>query len=200
MAKKPKYECNPEEWVDLFADEFFRFAMFRVKSKEVAEDLVQETFLSGLKALEKFRRDCPEKSWLYNILRNKIIDHFRKKANQEIKHSNALTEVDEEVFYQTFFTHKGKMAGHWQDSAAPQHWEISADTILERQEFMEFLMLCMSLLPNTWSKVFSLKNIEDYSSNEICKELELTPSNLWTIVHRAKLQLRSCLEKKWQNQ
>jgi len=68
---------------------------------------------------------------------------------------------------------------------------------MEDKEFMEFLILCLSYLPETWSKVFSLKNIEDYTTKEICKELDITPSNLWTIIHRAKLQLRSCLEKNW---
>lgn len=70
---------------------------------------------------------------------------------------------------------------------------------MEREEFMKFLMLCLSYLPETWSKVFSLKNIDEYSTKEICKELDITPSNLWTIIHRSKLQLRGCLEKRWQD-
>ena len=169
--------------------------MFRVKNREIAEDLVQDTFLSGLSSLDKFRRDCPEKSWLYNILRNKIIDHFRKKVNQEIKQSTSVIELDEEAFFNRFF----KKDGHWKDTLAPANLEISVDQRLEREEFMEFLMLCLTYLPETWSKVFSLKNIEEYSTKEICKELEITPSNLWTIIHRSKLQLRACLEKRWQD-
>ena len=195
MAEKEKYVCNPEIWVDEYSDAFFRFAMYRVKSREIAEDLVQETFLSGLKSLEKFRRDCPEKSWLYNILRNKIIDHFRKKTNQEIKQSSAVVETDDDSFYGQFF----KKEGQWNNEASPENWDISADKIMEQEEFMQFLMLCLSLLPETWAKVFSLKNIDDFSTNEICKELDITPSNLWTIIHRSKLQLRGCLEKRWLN-
>lgn len=193
VAKKQKYTCNPEIWVDEFSDEFFRFAIIRVKNREVAEDLVQDTFLSGLKALANFRNDCPEKSWLYNILRNKIIDHFRKKTNQEIKQSSISSETSEEVFFNRYFQNDG----HWQNEKSPLNWNVAADKIMEREEFMQFLMLCLSLLPKTWSKVFSLKNIEDYTSKEICKELGITPSNLWTIIHRSKLQLRGCLEKRW---
>jgi len=195
VAKKDKYSCNPEIWVDQFADEFFRFAMYRVKNREVAEDLVQETFLSGLKSLQGFRRDCPEKSWLYNILRNKIIDHFRKKTNQEIKRSSSFDENDDDTFYGRFFNKDG----NWTSNISNENWDLSADKIMERQEFMQFLMLCLSLLPETWSKVFSLKNIDDFSTKEICKELGITPSNLWTIIHRSKLQLRGCLEQRWQN-
>ena len=199
MAEKQKYDCDPNVWVDEYSNEFFRFAMYRVKNREVAEDLVQETFLSGLNALNKFRRDCPEKSWLYNILRNKIIDHFRKKTNQEIKRSSSMVETDDDSFYNQFFRKEGKGVDHWTENASPGNWDTSADNLLEKEEFMQFLMLCLSLLPETWEKVFSLKNIEDLPTKEICKELNITSSNLWTIIHRAKLQLRGCLEKRWLN-
>lgn len=199
MSNDEKYACDPNMWVNEYSDEFFRFTIYRVKNREVAEDLVQETFLSGLKALDNFRRDCPEKSWLYNILRNKIIDHFRKKTNQEIKRSSASAELDDDSFYHVYFKKEGKGANHWEENSMPEKWDVSADLLLEREEFMEFLMLCISLLPETWGKVFSLKNIEELTTNEICKEIGITPSNLWTIIHRAKLQLRGCLEKRWKN-
>jgi len=199
VVEKQKYTCNPENWVDQFSEEFYRFAMYRVKNSHVAEDLVQETFLAGLKSLENFRRDCPEKSWLYNILRNKIIDFHRKKTNQEVKHSSSPVDSDEDSFFHRFFQSEGKTAGKWNDAAIPQSMDTPADLLLEREEFMQFLILCISLLPETWAKVFSLKSIEELSSKEICKELKITPSNLWTIIHRAKLQLRDCLEKRWQD-
>jgi len=199
VTNQQKHPCNPNIWVDEYSDEFFRFAMYRVKNREVAEDLVQETFLSGLNGLDRFRHDCPEKSWLYNILRNKIIDHFRKKTNQEIKRSSTSQEIDDDTFFYQYFKKEGKGANHWNESAAPKDMDISPDQLMEREEFMQFLLLCLSLLPETWEKVFTLKNIEDLTTPEICKELNITSSNLWTIIHRAKLQLRDCLEKRWQD-
>lgn len=196
MSDQNKYVCNPTKWVDDFADELFRFAVGRVKDHAVAEDLVQDAFLSALNSLDNFRGDCSEKSWLYNILRNKIIDHYRKKTNQELKQDNA-DSVNEEAFFNRFFHDTGKNHNHWMSKSSPKKWAASADSIMEDKEFMEFLILCLSYLPETWSTVFSLKNIEDYTTKEICKELDITPSNLWTIIHRAKLQLRSCLEKNW---
>jgi RNA polymerase sigma-70 factor (ECF subfamily) len=198
VSENQKYNCEPENWVNQYSNELFRFAISRVNSREIAEDLVQDTFLSGLKSVKNFRGDCHEKSWLYNILRNKIIDHYRKKTNQEVKQSSLSTDSEEdkeETFYNRFFSDEG----HWDKNSTPQNWGITADKLMEREEFMQFLMLCLSLLPETWSKVFSLKNIEEYSTKEICKELDITPSNLWTIIHRAKLQLRGCLEKRWMN-
>lgn len=197
VTDKPKYTCNPKIWVDNYSDELFRFTVTRVKSREIAEDLVQDTFLSGLKSRESFRGDCHEKSWLYNILRNKIIDHYRKKANQEIRESNISDDSEDEQFFQQFFQQAGKWEGHWKKEARPDNWGATADKLMENEEFMQFLMLCLSLLPEMWSKVFSLKNIDEYSTKEVCKELDITPSNLWTIIHRAKLKLRGCLEKRW---
>ncbi len=197
MAEPVKHTCNPEQWVTAYSDEFFRFAMFRVKKREVAEDLVQDTFLSGLGALPRFRGDCTEKSWLYNILRNKIIDHFRKKVNQEIKKSDALSDMDDETFFSFFFHKDGSKLGEWKEDVSPKKWELAADSIMEKEEFMEILHYCLARLPEVQSKVFSLKNIEEFTTKEICKELGLTASNLWTIIHRAKLQLRGCLENRW---
>ncbi len=199
MGNANKYSCNPKEWVQSYSNELFRFALLRVNNREIAEDLVQETFLSGLKARDKFRLDCSEKSWLYNILRNKIIDHYRKKTNKEIKQSASSLEVDDDSFFNHFFQQEGKYKNHWNDGSAPGDFELPADSLFEREEFMEILKICLSRLPEQWAKVFSLKNIDEYSSKEICKELQLTSSNLWTIIHRAKLQLRGCLETKWLN-
>lgn len=199
MGEKQQYSCDPAQWVKQYSEEFFRFCLHRVNNHQVAEDLVQDTFLSALKSVDKFRGDCPEKSWLYNILRNKTIDHFRKKTNQEVKQSNSVYDLDNDAFLNRYFNPEGKFVNHWADDAGPNRWDVSADTIMESEEFMRFLMLCLSLLPETWSKVFSLKNIEEYTTKEICKELDITPSNLWTIIHRAKLQLRSCMEKRWLN-
>lgn len=81
----------------------------------------------------------------------------------------------------------------------PKMGILTADKSMECEELMYFLMRCISLLPKNWAKVFSYKNIEGSSTKKICKELNITPSNLWTIIHRAKLQLRGCLEKRWQN-
>src|SRR5680860_1456080 len=77
----------------------------------------QETFLSALKSIDKFRRDCPEKSWLYNILRNKIIDYYRKKTNQEIKRSSSNVESDDDSYYGHYFSKDAGTAGSWNESA-----------------------------------------------------------------------------------
>ncbi len=195
MAQANTYSCDPQCWVEAYADELYRYAFSRLNKHEQAEDVVQETFLSALKNLKNFRRDCAEKTWLYNILKNKITDQYRKNG-REISESSNSQETENNHFYDHYFRPDGKYIKHWKSEAMPTEWSLSADTSLLNDEFMLILQDCLSYLPEKQAEVFRLKNIEDLSSKEICKELTVSASNLWVIIHRAKLQLRECLEKK----
>lgn len=195
MAKNNNHQCNTSAWVESYSDMLFRYAFLRVNNREEAEDLVQETFLSGIKGVDGFRGDCTEKTWLFNILNRKIIDYYRKKSTQASKKQVSIEE-DPDLFFNTFFNEKGK-TGHWRDDSGPHDWGKQADADLESTEFMTVLQWCMSRLPELWSSVFRMKNLEEKENKEICKDLSITTSNLWVIIHRSKLQLRSCLEKQW---
>lgn len=194
MSNQPEHTCNPEKWVDQYSDQLYRFALVRINNKQLAEDMVQDTFVSALGRIRGFRGDCTEKSWLYTILRNKIIDYYR---SSEKKMSSKFYDLDDETGTDRFFYVEGKNEGGWVAERAPSTFHEAADQPLEREEFMKILELCMEFLPVKWSQVFRLKNMEELNSNEICKELAITPSNLWVIIHRAKLQLRECMEDKW---
>ncbi|HKJ42382.1 MAG TPA: sigma-70 family RNA polymerase sigma factor [Sunxiuqinia sp.] len=198
MTESTQYRCDPDGWVKAYADELFRFAYFRVNNHEQAEDLVQETFLSALNSLGKFRNDCTEKTWLYNILKNKIIDFYRKNGSSPIQKTKVRNTETDEDFFNHFFNYDAPNQAHWNPSAAPNEWAVPADDLLVKAEFMLILQTCLSYLPETQADVFRLKNIDDLKTDEICKELNISSSNLWVLIHRAKLQLRECLEKNWQ--
>ena len=179
----------PAEWPARFGDELYRFALGRVSDSDVAEELVQETFLSALSSLATFRAEASERTWLFVILRRKIIDHYRRQARAPHVGLDALddggaTEVD-------YFNPTN---GHWTGPQVPASW-LRADAALEQQELHEILRLCQERLPPQQGAVFAMRFVEELSAEEICQELGLTSSNYWVIVHRAKLQLRRCLEK-----
>lgn len=198
MAKQAKHTCKPEKWVDNYADEFLRFTILRVSSKDEAEDLVQETFFSALKSRANFRGDSSEKTWLYNILKNKIIDHYRKHKNKPVNSGNLSSEDDEnDNFFERFFIESGAKEGAWNMNNAPgKYGDITTDPI-EKEEFLSILNSCIERMPDLWQNIFKMKYFLELSGKEICKENEITSSNLWVIVHRSKLQLRGCLEKNW---
>ncbi len=186
---------EPGKWAERYADYLLRFALIRISRHEVAEDLVQETFLSALKSKDSFLANSSEKTWLTSILKNKIVDYYRKKSTQN--ELNIFDKDSKDDFMNHFFENEGKYEGHWTETASPRNWKKDLDTTVEREEFQNILRHCLRKLPEKTAAVFTLKNMEDLESEEICKELNITPSNYWVMMHRAKLGLRECIEKNW---
>ena len=83
---------NPKEWVKNYSDTLYRFAALRVNDEETAKDLIQETFLAALRNAESYRGEISEKNWLFTILKNKIIDHYRKKASTLVSEIEGLLD------------------------------------------------------------------------------------------------------------
>jgi len=183
-----KHELRPELWVDAHGDYLYNFAWSRVQSKETAEDIVQETFISALKAKGSFRGDSTELTWLLSILKRKVIDFYRKKST---KKEFAAAHFDKP------FQDENGMQGHWIMERAPKDWQRETRAPTRQGEFQEIMALCLSLLPEKWRAVFVLKVMEEINSDEVCKEIGCSTSNLWVILHRARLKLRECIENKW---
>lgn len=181
-------ELHPQNWVENHGDYLYNYAYNRVQSKELAEDLVQDTFIAALKAAESFRGKSTEITWLISILKRKVIDHYRKSST---KKEVSATE------YISPFQKDGLYEGHWNMDRAPKHWPSEMEDPLLQEEFRNILETCLSLLPEKWKAVFVLKFIEEVESDEVCKELSCTPSNFWVILYRTRLKLRECIENKW---
>lgn len=193
QVDKPVKGLEPDKWVARYSDALYAFAMMRLRRSEVAEDLVQDTFVSAYKAKDSFLANASEKTWLISILKRKIIDYYRKKSTQN--ELNVFDKDTDDEFMSNFFDRAG--SGHWAEGGQPQQWGKDFETSVESHEFQEILQKCLGKLPQKSAAAFTLKNMDDLSSEEICKELGITPSNYWVLMHRAKLQLRECLEKNW---
>ena len=186
---------NPSNWVALYSDYLFNYAISRIQSKETALDLVQETFLAALKSKDNFRGESSEKTWLTSILKRKIIDLYRKKSSQ--KEDNDTYEKLQATGFESPFQEGNEGNGHWHPESRPGDWHADDGFSIESEEFQKILGECLSKLPDKWAACFSLKVIEEEITEIVCKELNITPSNLWVILHRARLQLRECMEKQW---
>ncbi|SEW36194.1 RNA polymerase sigma-70 factor, ECF subfamily [Chitinophaga arvensicola] len=189
-VQKSMTSCNPKEWVKLYADDLFKFACSKVADSAQAQDLVQDTFLSGLQAMAQFRGDSSEKTWLMAILKNKIIDYYRKPAKTVFPLDSITSDSDP---LSLFFNEKG----HWRKEMAPKAWTTDIQDGIRQHEFTRILRACMDKLNGIGKTLFQQKFLEEKKSADICKDLAITPSNYWVIIHRAKLQLRACLEKNW---
>ena len=178
---------DPEKWVDLHGNALYRFALLRLRDPKLAEDAVQETLLAALQARDRFSGASSERSWLIGILKHKVIDAFRKISREsQIEDAAQFEDEMEGVFDEN---------GHWKrDETGPAEWNADPDRLLERKEFWVALDRCLSKLPARMAHVFSLREIDDVSSEEVCAALNISASNLWVLMHRARMQLRKCLE------
>ncbi len=184
------HQLFPDTWIDKYSDMLYRYAFPRVNDDAVAKDLVQDTFLAAWRNFDNFKGEISEKNWLYTILKNKIIDHYRKASTRL---TESLPNIsDDEDSIDSFDN-----GGRWLKDAAPQPWNIDYNKPLQSKEFFEVLRKCKNQLKEMQNIVFTLKYLEGMKSEEICKALNITPSNYWVLLHRAKVQLRTCLEKNW---
>ncbi len=195
--KSSKVELIPENWIKDYGDYLYNYAFVRLNDKDAAIDLVQDTFVAALKAMGAFEGRSSEKTWLFSILKRKIIDHYRKAGrNKELKlvDKNFSNSENSDL---PFYGDENVMQGSWKADRVPQDWKMSPDSAVENEELSEILKQCISSLPEKWESVFTLKLIDELSTDQICKEMDITSSNLWVILHRAKLQLRECVSTKW---
>ena len=182
---KGMIDINLKSWVDEFTDALYKWAYYKTSSVETAEDLVQETFLVAAEKLSSFKGESTPKTWLFSILNHKIIDYYRKKVNKPIN-------VENDIVANSF-----DKEGSWQQSQRPHSWHEEENHLLDDNEFQQILQKCMDALPEQWNTCVKLKYFTEKSGAEICQELDIAPTNFWQIVHRAKLQLRNCVDNKW---
>lgn len=184
--ERPK-STDPGGWVDRYGDYLFRYAMLRVRSRATAEDLVQETFLAALAHREAFSGDSSEATWLIGILKHKILDLFRQRSREAPGEEGDLRDSpDVGAFDGT---------GHW--ISGPAEWGGNPATLYRQKDFLDQFSICLSELSRNHADAFTLREIEGLGTEEICKVLGVSETNLWVILHRARMQLRKCLEARW---
>ena len=179
------HSLNPNFWVANYSDELFGFAFIRVNDEETARDLIQDTFLSALRNQESFKGEISEKNWLYLILKNKVIDHYRKNAK------TPLTRIYDQQSEDEFFDE----SGHWKKESLPNPFNQAVNNQQHSFEFYEILEKCKRKLSELQLNLFSMKFLDEIESEEICKELDISSSNYWVLIHRIKLKIRKCIEK-----
>ncbi|HWE37727.1 MAG TPA: sigma-70 family RNA polymerase sigma factor [Isosphaeraceae bacterium] len=180
---------DPERWVERHGDAMFRFAMARLRDPSAAEEVVQETLMDALKMMARggFAGRSSERTWLIGILRHKVVDHLRR-ARREAPSGDAadLERVESESF---------DRRGFWR--RRPAGWGPDPASAVERDEFLGVFGCCLDAMPPSLAETFRLRELDGLTGEEVCQILEITPTNLWARLHRARLSLRRCLEDRW---
>lgn len=181
-------QIDPTIWVDEYGDFLFRYANSRLRDPNAAEEVVQETFLAGVRYSAQFAGKSSELGWLTGILKRKIIDFVRARN----KHSKASAYEDEHDPSAQLFDN----LGNWKPGAI--NWSTSPGERIELEELKGVVQSCLETIPKNQADVFVLSVMEEMDSDSICEELDITPQNMWVRMHRARLGLAKCVGSKWQ--
>lgn len=176
-----KNELNPEYWVKTYSDALIRFAVKRTGDFDLSKDLVQDTFLAALTGLDSYKGEISEKNWLYLILKRKIIDYFRKNYSAKFK------SIDDD---ESFFDENGM----WKSNLMPEPWTSEQNEKFENDELLGIIDKCVNKLKEIQRSVFILKYMDDEDSDRICNELNISNNNFWVLLHRARLNVRNCVD------
>lgn len=178
---------DPELWVDSYGDYLYRYAFSRLRDANAVEEVVQETFLAGIRYRDQFSGRGSERAWLLGILKRKIVDHIRLRA----KFDRAASYEDEHDPSNQLFDEKG----NWRHDAVT--WSPRADQDVTSHELWEVVRNCLDHIPPGQADVFVLSVMEEMDTDEICREMDITPASFWTRMHRARLALSKCVGSRW---
>ncbi len=160
-----------------------RYARLQLRDSHAAEDAVQDALLAALAGEQGFAGRSNLRTWLTGILKHKIVDAIRKAAREQ-----PLPE-DEDGLDGLF-----DQSGHWIDP--PQEWR-NPEASLEASQFFARLEECLARLPAKTARAFMMREHLGLETAEICKELAVTATHCWVLLHRARLGLRECLQTNW---
>lgn len=183
-AQVPESSAN---WLEEHGAALYRHAIVLTRDPHRAEEAVQETLLAALQARERFVGRASVRTWLISILKHKVIDMFRQASRETSLEE--LNQNEEENEPDPFTAD-----GHWRNR--PSDWG-KPDELLERSQFLAILQRCIDALPQRLARLFWLREVMEEDTGTICEEMAITPTNLWTMLYRARMGLRECLDRNW---
>ncbi|HCZ9271441.1 MULTISPECIES: sigma-70 family RNA polymerase sigma factor [unclassified Vibrio] len=177
-------------FISKIREEMLKFARLQLRDEGMAEDAVQEALLAAHRNIAKFGRKSAFKTWVFAILKNKIIDLLRK--NQREVSVSQLGNEESDVMDEVLFNQRG----YWHADERPIGWSMPMESVKDEQFWLVF-ETCLNALPENLARVFMMREFVELESDEICQNLGLTTSNLHVMLYRSRLRLRECLENKW---
>jgi RNA polymerase sigma-70 factor (ECF subfamily) len=182
-------ETNPHIWIEKYRESLLKYALFRLRDADLAEESIQETFLAALQSRKGYEGLATEKTWLISILKRKIYDHFRRIGrDRQFKVPFPMEHSSNDVF-----DRRGIPA------LKSRIWLSDPSMVYEQKEFLKILKQALSVLPGRTAQAFILRDVIELSSEEICEFMDISICNFYVMVHRARKRLRYDLQFHWLN-
>lgn len=188
----PDHIPNPGAWLEEHGDYLYGFAIRKLKNPSLAEDLLQETLVSAITARERYQATASVRTWLTTILRNKIVDHWRVQG-RETAATDLMAGMDEDASVDDFFDR----AGRW---AEMPNTYPDPDAALESKQFWQVFEHCVSRLKPQQAEIFLAREVHGMANDEISQNHSISLSNVFVLMHRARVALGKCLEIHWVKQ
>ena len=168
-----------------------RYAMAQLRDSQLAEEAVQEALLAALEGIGSFDGRSSLRTWLTSILRFKVIDLQRRLATDRARMpAGADAACEDDAWMDDFFDE----TGHWR--TPPQAWN-DPEAAFEQAHFWSTFEACLGGLSAQGGRVFFKREVLGEDTEAICRDENITPANCWVLLHRARVALRTCLERRW---
>jgi RNA polymerase sigma-70 factor (ECF subfamily) len=165
-----------------------RIARLQLRNDTWAEDVVSETLISALEGADRFGGQSQLKTWLVGILKHKIIDQFRR-CGREVSIEAATEAAQVETFDELYAPEGNRLH-------EPLDWG-DPEAAYSRVQFFDILQMCVEELPAALARAFMMREWLELETAQICKEMNISATNCFVILHRARIRLRECLESRW---
>ena len=177
---------DPEFLTGLRRD-MLRFAEMQLRDRAQAEDAVQEALAAALQGRETFASRASLRTWVLAILKNKIVDALRRRVRERV-----AVDVENDADLDAYFDRRE----HWSEETRPSAWD-GPEQATENKRFWEVFEACLYRLPEATARIFTMREVLGFDTEEICATLAITANNCWVQLHRARLALRACLGANW---
>jgi RNA polymerase sigma-70 factor (ECF subfamily) len=191
MEDLPATSNNLDDDLASMRRDMLKFARLQLRDEAAAEDVVQEAMAAALGGQKQFANRSKLKTWVFAILKNKIVDIIREHARAPT--AAVQDEIPEDAYDDLFDERR-----HWLDDTAPTGWGDPEHSFSSRQ-FWQVFEICLTRLPENTARIFMMREMLGLETGEICKELDISETNCWVVLHRARMGLRLCLDERWFN-
>lgn len=184
MSSEP---LQDKEFLAGMRRDMLRFADLQLRNKAQAEDVVQEALTAALLGKDKFASRASVRTWVLAILKNKIVDVLRQRGRDQ-----QAVDTENEADLDAYFDGRA----HWTEESQPSTWATPPQA-MENKRFWEVFEACLYRLPEAAGRIFTMREVLGFDTDEICQTLSISNSNCWVQLHRARLALRACLGAHW---
>ncbi|QLB13093.1 RNA polymerase sigma-70 factor (ECF subfamily) [Bisgaardia hudsonensis] len=189
--KQETLNCISFDTIEIIRKQMLHFTILQIRDPHIAEDLVQDAFVNACKYTQSFRGESSLKTWMFAILKNKIVDFLR--SNKKTVALSELEQDDDQDLTEKVFDQRGE----WDQSMfSPSEWQSTENTAYS-EEFWRIFDFCLNNLPPLQARVFMMRSYLELDTEHICRECDISTTNLYTNLYRARLQLQVCLSQKW---